>query len=77
VKRFALGATTGTCAASISARATGFAGMLTPTVGNPAVTMSGTADILGTTSVSGPGQNRSARTRALSGHDEATWPIIS
>src|ERR1019366_5141974 len=77
VNRFALGAATGTCAASISAKATGCAGIRTPTVGNPAVTMSGTADNLGTTSVNGPGQNRSARMRAVSGHDEATRSIIS
>src|ERR1022692_4400883 len=77
VKRFALGAATGTCAASISAKATGCAGIRTPTVGNPAVTMSGTSVVLGTTRVSGPGQNRSAKMRAASGHDEASWAIIS
>ena len=57
--RFALGAATGTPASRISSRATGCAGERTPTSGRPAVTASGTAAVLGSSSVSGPGQNAS------------------
>ena len=46
----------GTPAAWINSSASGWAGIRRPTVGNPAVTMSGTSGHLGTTSVSGPGQ---------------------
>ena len=56
VKRLALGAAIGTCAVRINSRARACAGMRSPTVGRPAVTMSGTTLRLGTTSVSGPGQ---------------------
>ena len=56
VKRLALGAAMGTPAARISSSARGCAGMRRPTVGRPAVTMSGISGCLGTTSVSGPGQ---------------------
>ena len=46
----------GTPAARIRPSARGCAGMRSPTVGRPAVTMSGIWGTLGTTSVSGPGQ---------------------
>src|SRR2546430_495152 len=52
-ERLALGAATGTPAASSSARATGCAGTRTATVGPPAVTASGTAAAFASTSVSG------------------------
>jgi len=66
-KRFALGAAIGMPAAASSARATGCAGTLTATVSSPAVTSSGTERDRGSTSVSGPGQNRKASVRAISG----------
>src|SRR5260370_42692384 len=55
-KRLALGAATGTPARLISASAMGCAGTRTPTVHNPAVTISGIEGAFGSTSVSGPGQ---------------------
>jgi hypothetical protein len=39
----------------------------------PAVTISGTAALFGTTNVSGPGQNRSASRAAVDGHFDATF----
>ena len=65
--RFALGAAMGTPAAFISARAVLFSGMRTATVSSPAVTSSGTMELLLNIMVSGPGQNVSASIRALSG----------
>ncbi len=56
VKRLALGAAMGTPAARINSSARGCAGMRSPTVGNPAVTISGMDGCLGTTRVNGPGQ---------------------
>ena len=56
VKRFALGAAIGTPATRINSSATGWAGMRRPTVGSPAVTISGIRACFGTTSVRGPGQ---------------------
>jgi hypothetical protein len=56
VKRLALGAAMGTPAARINSSASGCAGTRRPTVGNPAVTMSGTSARLGTIKVNGPGQ---------------------
>ena len=47
VNRFALGAAIGICAASINARAIGCAGIRRPTLGSPAVTISGTLGLLG------------------------------
>src|SRR6185312_16409172 len=72
VNRLALGAAIGTVAASRIARATGCDGTRTATVSSPAVTMSGTNDRFGTTSVSGPGQKASARRSAARGHSRAT-----
>ena len=77
VKRLALGAATGTCAASISASATGCDGMRSPTVGRPAVTRSGTAGCFRNTSVSGPGQKRWASSSARCGHSATTCRAIS
>ena len=57
----------GTPAAFISARAVLFSGMRTATVSSPAVTSSGTMELLLNIMVSGPGQNVSASIRALSG----------
>ncbi len=57
MKRLALGAAMGTPASSNNASAQGFAGTRRPTVGSPAVTMSGIMLCFGSTSVSGPGQN--------------------
>ncbi len=74
VKRLALGAATGTCAASISASATGCEGMRSPTVGRPAVTRSGTAGCLRNTRVSGPGQKRWASSSARCGHSAHDVP---
>jgi hypothetical protein len=56
VKRLALGAAIGTRAARISSSATGCAGIRNPTVGSPAVTMSGSDGPFGSTIVNGPGQ---------------------
>ena len=53
----ALGAAMGRPAAFISARAWRLSGTRTATVESPAVTIAGTAPALGSTSVSGPGQN--------------------
>ena len=84
VNRLALGAAIGTPAARISAWATGWLGTRTATVGRPAVATSGTTGRFGRTSVSGPGQNRSARARAIGGtsattvarsSSEARWTI--
>ena len=55
------GAATGTPAAAIMARHTGWAGQRMPTVSSPAVTASGTMGLCLRIMVSGPGQNRSAR----------------
>ena len=72
VNRLALGAAMGTPAARISASASGCEGMRRPTVGSPAVAISGTAPDFGTTSVSGPGQCRRASAPAASGHSRAS-----
>ena len=63
-KRLALGAAMGTPAASISASATGWAGMRMPTLSRPAVQASGTMSRLGSSRVSGPGMKRCASFRA-------------
>lgn len=57
---FALGAAMGQFDLVISSRAMSFFGILTPTVGRPEVTRSGTMLLFGRTIVSGPGQNFSA-----------------
>lgn len=72
VNRFALGAASGTPAASSRASATGWEGTRNPTVGNPAVTMPGMEGCLGTTIVRGPGQNARASFSAFSGHTAAS-----
>ena len=59
----------GTPASFISARAVLLPGSLTATVSRPAVTSSGTIELLLNIMVSGPGQKASARVCALSG----TW----
>ncbi len=46
--------------------------MRTPTVGPPALTMSGTASLLGKIKVSGPGQKESISREAISGTESAT-----
>ena len=56
-----LGAATGTPAASMMARVTGWSGQRTPTVSSPPVVCRGTFSRRGRIMVSGPGQNRSAR----------------
>ena len=63
-ERLALGAAMGRPAASMSARATGCAGMRTATVASPAVTRRGTFSLFGKISVSGPGQKASIKARA-------------
>ncbi len=55
------GAATGTPAAAMTARHTGWAGQRMPTVSSPAVTASGTTGLRRRIMVRGPGQNRSAR----------------
>ena len=77
MKRFALGAATGTPASSISASAIGWFGMRTPTVGNPAVTLSGTMLFLGSTSVNGPGHHWRASSSASGGHSATISRAIS
>ena len=83
-KRFALGAATGTVAASMIARATGCTGTRTATLERPAVTSSGTWAERGSTSVSGPGQKRRPGPHAVAGtcetsdtnnSSEPTWTI--
>ena len=61
------GAARGTPAVRISSRATGWLGMRTATVSRPAVTMSGTVSFFRKIRVSGPGQKRLIRGRALAG----------
>ena len=56
-KRLALGAAIGTPAVAISALATGCDGILTPTSGRAAVTISGMSSAFSSKRVSGPGQN--------------------
>ncbi len=51
----------------MSARATGWSGTRTATVGRPAVTIAGTAFFFGRTIVSGPGQKRFASALASGG----------
>ncbi|MGY4486077.1 hypothetical protein ACVWWR_005268 [Bradyrhizobium sp. LM3.2] len=65
-ERLADGATTAPPKARRIACATGWAGMRIATVSRPAVARSATGQfsVFGTTSVSGPGQNASARPRA-------------
>jgi hypothetical protein len=58
---FADGAASGTPAAAMSARATGWAGMRTAMVARPAVTAGATSGLAGSSSVSGPGQNAATR----------------
>ena len=55
------GAATGTPAAAMMARVTGWAGQRMPTVSSPAVTASGTMGLRRRIMVSGPGQNFSAK----------------
>ena len=57
--RLALGAATGTPAALSSLSATGWSGMRTATLLSPALVTAGTVGFLGSSNVSGPGQNRS------------------
>ena len=57
---FALGAAMGHFDAEMRSSAIWLAGMRIPTVGKPDVTISGTKVLLGSTMVSGPGQNCSA-----------------
>ena len=70
--RLALGAASGTPAARITARATGWLGIRTATVSMPPVVVSGTRSERGSTIVSGPGQKASARIFAFSGMAAAT-----
>ena len=69
----ALGAARGVPAARMSRRKRGWDGMRTATLSRPADTMPGTAGFLGSTRVSGPGQNRRASLRAA-GFAVATRP---
>ena len=62
----------GMAAASITARATGCAGIRTATVPSPAVTSSGTSADRGSTIVSGPGQKRAASRSTTSGRLETS-----
>ena len=64
-ERLALGAATGRAAASISARASGWAGKRTATVESPAVTSGGTRSDLGKISVIGPGHHASISAFAM------------
>ena len=73
-ERFALGAAIGTPAASMRARATGWSGTRTATVGRPAVTTSGTLLRFARTIVSGPGQKRAASARASGGISGTSLP---
>ena len=57
--------------AASSARATGCAGARSATLACPPVTAAGTCAAFGSTSVSGPGQNASARRDAASGTSAA------
>jgi hypothetical protein len=77
VKRFALGAAIGTPDSRISANATGCAGMRIPTVGNPAVTSSGTVDRFGSTRVNGPGQCFAVNSAASDGHSDTSSRAIA
>ena len=58
-KRFALGAASGLSKALITRLKMALELTRTATVGNPAVTRSGTIDFFGSSSVNGPGQKRS------------------
>ena len=66
LRSFPLGAAMGQPAVRISSWATGWSGILKPTVGRPEVTMSGTWLAFSRTRVRGPGQKASAR-RAIRG----------
>ncbi len=77
MKRLALGAAMGQPLASISASASGCAGIRSPTEGSPAVTMPGIEEHFGTTMVKGPGQKRSASRPAGSGQTAARERAIS
>ena len=66
-ERLAEGAARGRPAARMTCRATGWEGIRTATVGNPAVTSPGTQGAWGKMMVSGPGQQASASRRAFSG----------
>ncbi|GFP35794.1 hypothetical protein HKBW3S43_01582, partial [Candidatus Hakubella thermalkaliphila] len=65
----------GVPASSISLKATGWAGMRIATVGRPAVTISGTTSVLGSTKVRGPGQNFSMSFLALSSTEEHSFSV--
>ena len=70
--RLADGAAMGSPLARIMALATGWEGIRTATVSRPAVVASGIRGSRGRIIVSGPGQNRSANLRALSGTSRTT-----
>ena len=67
--KFALGAAMGTPAARMRASAVLLSGIRTATVSRPPVTSSGTLLLFRYTMVSGPGQNSSISSLALSGTD--------
>ena len=76
-ERFALGAASGMPASAISRRASGWSGHRRATVEPPAVTMSGTRGPRGTTTVTGPGQNRVATASAVAGQAAASDRAIA
>ena len=76
-ERLALGAASGMPASAISRRASGWSGHRRATVEPPAVTMSGTRGPRGTTTVTGPGQNRVATASAVAGQAAASDRAIA